>query len=112
MTIPQSAKESITALLGIVFMTIVLVIIIASLMLIIEQGEFTVNSTYPEGAFVIPDATGTCYQASGFRAMGVSLYYSIISFGTVGYGKSRYVNIFIELNLFCSFFYLCHYLGI
>jgi hypothetical protein len=76
------SKEAIGIL---VFYGLVLIVLFASIMQILEGGVFTVNDEYPQGAYLRTNDMGVT-SISPFISIPVSIYYTIITLTTVGYG--------------------------
>eukprot|EP00602_Paraphysomonas_sp_CaronLab_P001034 CAMPEP_0185034002 /NCGR_PEP_ID=MMETSP1103-20130426/23475_1 /TAXON_ID=36769 /ORGANISM="Paraphysomonas bandaiensis, Strain Caron Lab Isolate" /LENGTH=456 /DNA_ID=CAMNT_0027570479 /DNA_START=358 /DNA_END=1728 /DNA_ORIENTATION=- len=79
-------RHSASALAVLVFFTAIGLVIFASIIFIIEQGSFTVNSEYPEGAYLRPSATASGKELSPFRSIAISIYWACVTITTLGYG--------------------------
>lgn len=68
------------------FWCIVMVVVISgSLMALMERGTFTVNSTYPNGAFLRDSVDGVDREVSPFRSVNVALYWYVCIYSTIFY---------------------------
>lgn len=61
------------------------VIVFASIIYLLEQGTFTVNSVYPEGEYLRDGLVGDT-EITPYRSIPVSIYWAIITCTTVGFG--------------------------
>ena len=79
-------SRSLLALSVLVLFTALGSIVFASIMYILESGEFTVNSDYPDGAYLRPGLTPGDSQPSPFVSIASALYWAFVTVTTVGFG--------------------------
>jgi voltage-gated potassium channel Kch len=79
-------RKSLLALSVLVLFTALGSIVFASIMYILECGEFTVNSDYPDGAYLRPGLTPGDSQPSPFVSIASALYWACVTVTTVGFG--------------------------
>ena len=77
---------SIPALCLAIFLMGLATIVCASIFYIVEMGTFKVTSDYPEGAYLRPTLLGDDEEVSPYQSIALSIYYTIITQVTVGYG--------------------------
>jgi hypothetical protein len=78
--------KSLMALSVLVLFTALGSIVFASIMYILESGEFTVNSDYPDGAYLRPGLTPGDSHPSPFVSIASALYWACVTVTTVGFG--------------------------
>jgi hypothetical protein len=78
--------QSIPALMLTIFFVGLGTITFASIFYIIEQGNFKVTSSYPDGAYMRLNLLGDNEEKSPFQSIPIAIYYTIITQTTVGYG--------------------------
>ena len=62
------------------------IVLFATVILALEGGSFVVNSTYPTGAYLRDDASRTRLEQTPFISIPISIYYTIVTTTTLGYG--------------------------
>ena len=78
--------SSLPALVILGFFSMIGFILLGSLEYFFEGGNFKVTSEYPDGAYMIPDVTGTFEVRSKYDSIPMSMYWSIITSTGVGFG--------------------------
>ena len=68
------------------FFSFLLVILFGCIIFILEQGTFTVNAEYPQGAYIRLALNHHDYEISPFVSIGTAFYWVIVTGATVGYG--------------------------
>ena len=63
------------------------VIVFASIFFLLESGTYKVTSEYPLGKYFRTTLAGDDEEVSPFKSIGHSIYYTIITMTTVGYGE-------------------------
>lgn len=79
-------QKSLLALSVLVLFTSLGSIIFSAIIFYLERGDFTVNSDYPDGAYLRPGLTSGQSAPSPFVSIPAALYWSIVTVTTVGYG--------------------------
>jgi voltage-gated potassium channel Kch len=79
-------RKSLLALSVLILFTALGSIVFASVMYILEGGDFTVNDEYPNGAYLRPGLTPGDSQPSPFVSIASALYWACVTVTTVGYG--------------------------
>jgi voltage-gated potassium channel Kch len=79
-------SKSLLALSVLVLFTALGSIVFASIIYILESGDFTVNNDYPDGAYLRPGLTPGESQPSPFVSIASALYWACVTVTTVGYG--------------------------
>jgi hypothetical protein len=83
--IMRTLMRAVDALSILIFLSGIGVVVIGSLMEFIEEGTYAVDSVVPHGSYVRNDLLGN-EEESPFLSIPVSLYYSVVTMCTVGYG--------------------------
>lgn len=63
-----------------------LVVVFGAVMFALERGELTVNDEHPEGEYLRWNIERTYKEVSPFRSLAASMWYTLVSITTVGYG--------------------------
>jgi hypothetical protein len=63
-----------------------LVVVFGAIMFALERGELTVNEDYPDGEYLRWNIERTEKEVSPFRSLAASMWYTLVSITTVGYG--------------------------
>lgn len=63
-----------------------LVMIFGAIVFALERGEFTVDETHPEGAYLRWNTERTEKEVSPFISLASAMWYALVSITTVGYG--------------------------
>lgn len=79
----KSSQEAFAILL---FYLGLMVVFFASAIYAVESGTYTINDDYPGGAYLRPNGFGGESQTP-FDSIPTTIYYMIVTFTTVGYGK-------------------------
>lgn len=79
-------SKSLLALSVLILFTALGSIVFASIIYILEAGDFTVNTDYPDGAYLRPGLTPGESQPSPFVSISSALYWACVTVTTVGYG--------------------------
>ena len=77
-------RNSTTALSILLFFAMLLVVLFAAVIFIVEQGEFTVNEEFPDGAYLRWDALKSAKEESPYKSIMVSCYWAVVTTTTVG----------------------------
>lgn len=78
--------RSLSALVLLIFFSAIGFILLGSMEFFFEGGDFKVTEDYPNGAYMIPDLTGTSQERSRFMSIPMSMYWSIMTSTGVGFG--------------------------
>ena len=70
-------KQSMLLLSVFAFLLLIVVVLFGSIIYICEHGTFTVNQTYPYGAFLRPTADSAEMEISPFESIAVGIYWAI-----------------------------------
>ena len=68
------------------FFSFLIVILFGCIIFILEQGTFTVNAEFPQGAYIRMHVNHYDYEVSPFVSIGTAFYWVIVTGATVGYG--------------------------
>mmetsp|Transcript_18662 Transcript_18662/g.19417 ORF Transcript_18662/g.19417 Transcript_18662/m.19417 type:complete len:357 (+) Transcript_18662:824-1894(+) len=79
-------QKSLLALSVLVLFTSLGSIVFSAIIFYLERGDFTVNSDYPDGAYLRPGLTPGESAPSPFVSIPAALYWSFVTVTTVGYG--------------------------
>lgn len=79
-------RKSLLALSVLVLFTSLGSIVFSAIIYYLESGDFTVNSSYPDGAYLRPGLTPGQSAPSPFVSIPAALYWSVVTVTTVGYG--------------------------
>jgi hypothetical protein len=63
-----------------------LVVVFGAVMFALERGDFTVNDEHPDGAYLRWNIERTEKEVSPFHSLAASMWYTLVSITTVGYG--------------------------
>jgi hypothetical protein len=63
-----------------------LVVVFGAIMFSVERGELTVNSDYPDGEYLRWNIARTEKEPTPFISLATSMWYTLVSITTVGYG--------------------------
>lgn len=77
------SKEAFAILL---FYLALIVLFFAGTIYAVERGAYTINESYPNGAYLRPDGYGGRAE-SNVESIPTAIYYIIVTICTVGYGK-------------------------
>ena len=59
------------------FFVVVAVIIFGCLIYLVEEGTFTINENYPNGAYLIKSTDGSSTVVSPFSSIPIGIYWAI-----------------------------------
>mmetsp|Transcript_17149 Transcript_17149/g.25714 ORF Transcript_17149/g.25714 Transcript_17149/m.25714 type:complete len:474 (-) Transcript_17149:156-1577(-) len=81
-----SIKNSGEILGTLMFYILLCLIVVAALVFQFEEGDFTVNSNYPEGAYLRPTVDLQGKEPSPYVSVWVAIYWAVVTGTTLGYG--------------------------
>ena len=103
-----TARYSFKALLILGFFLLIGLIFFGSIVFFFEQGNYTVNSSYPNGAYLRQSIDQTHNEVSPYTSILDSMYWAATTTTTVGYGDIVPTSIpgrfFAVLAIYCGVF--------
>lgn len=81
----RTLKRSREAIFILLFYLCVLAVVGAAIIYTLERGNYTINSDYPEGAYLRPNGIGGV-EISPFTSAPACIYFVIVTVTTTGYG--------------------------
>jgi len=69
------------------FIIFLIMLVFASTLYMVESGAYYATSDYPDGQYLRWNLLHTEKEASPFDSIGTSIYYTIVTMTTVGYGE-------------------------
>jgi len=69
------------------FIIFLIMLVFASTLYMVESGDYYATSDYPDGQYLRWNLLHTAKEAFPFDSIGTSIYYTIVTMTTVGYGE-------------------------
>ena len=82
----KTLSKSIPILIPLCVFVALIILLFGCIIYLVEQGKFTVNTTYPEGAYLRRDLLDLNDEISPYKSIATAMYYVVVTTTTVGYG--------------------------
>lgn len=104
----RTMTNSIPALSILLAFSLIGIVFFGAVIFFFEEGSFVVNTDYPNGEYLRPSISGYTKEASTFDSILVSMYWTVTTITTVGYGDyvpTTYAGRFVAvIAIYCGVF--------